>query len=182
MQNYIDFANKNGISLLNKGKCQFCGANVIEGIKECVDTFNKGFVSIIDFYNPNNTIYKFLSVDAHTLQHSEIHGRWNNHLHLTRLHLIFNYETNWTYESTPKLSKCLNKYKQTHLDEYLIPPRPLERGLLTISEIMNQSINEHKCKEMIRKWAQEVYKSWEKHHKTVEKIAEQYINTSGRIN
>ncbi len=177
MQNYIDFANKNGITLLDKGKCQFCGGNVIEGIKECIDTFNNELDSIIDFYNPNNTIYKFLSVDAHTLQHSEIHGRWNNHLHLTRLHLIINYKINWTYESTSKLSRCLNSYKQAHQEEYLISPKPFERGLLTISEVINHSENEDKCKEMIRKWALEVYKNWEKYHKTVEEIAEQFINT-----
>jgi len=57
MQNYIDFANKNGIVLLEKGKCQFCGANVSDGIKECVDIFNTEFDSSLDFYNPENLIY-----------------------------------------------------------------------------------------------------------------------------
>ncbi len=121
-----------------------------------------------------------MSVDAHTLQHPEIHGIWNNHLHLTRLHLILNYKINWTYKSSTILSGCLNKYKQTHLDEYLIPPRPLERGLLTITDIIDHSQNELKFKEMIRKWAMEVYTSLDQCHKTVEKITEKYIdNTSG---
>ena len=36
----MDFANKNGISLFEEGKCQLYGANVINGTKQCVDTFN----------------------------------------------------------------------------------------------------------------------------------------------
>ncbi len=179
MQSYIDFANKNGVVLLEKGKCQFCGANVSDGIKDCVDLFNNKLDASLNFYNPENYIYKFLSVDAHTLQHPEIHGRWNNHLHLTRLHLILKYKINWTYKSSTILSNCLNKYKQTHLDEYLIPPRPLERGSLTITDIINHSQNEQKFKEMIKRWSVEVYTSWNKYHITVEKIAENYIdNTS----
>ena len=180
MQSYIDFANKNGIVLLEKGKCQFCGADVSAGIKECVDMFNNELDSSLDFYHPDNLIYKFLIVDAHTLQHPEVHGRWNNHLHLSRLHLILNHKINWTYKSSTRLSRCLNKYKQTHLDEYLIPPGPLERGSLTITDIISHSKNEQKLKEMIGRWAMEVYTSWDQYHRTVEKIAEKYINnTSG---
>ncbi len=32
---------------------------------------------------------RFLSVDAMALQHCELHGPWNNHIHLARLFLIF---------------------------------------------------------------------------------------------
>jgi hypothetical protein len=88
MQDYKDFAKKNDIKLLDKGNCQFCGASIDGVIAECVDMFTNSLDNVIDFYNPINLIYKILSVDAHTLQHPGIHGRWNNHLHLTRLHLI----------------------------------------------------------------------------------------------
>ena len=88
MQDYISFAEKNGVSLLDSGACQFCGAEVQRGVHECLEIFNLGFQQI-DFSNPENHLYRFFIVDAHTLQHSEIHGRWNNHFHLTRLHLIF---------------------------------------------------------------------------------------------
>ncbi|CAM1346967.1 DUF5946 family protein [Tenacibaculum insulae] len=179
MQDYTDNAKKNGVVLIEKGKCQFCGADVEEGIKNCVDISNQGFEYQIDFLDFNNLIYKFLSVDAHTLQHSEIHGRWNNHLHLTRLHLIFKYKIKWTHQSTLKLSKSLNIYKKLHLDEHLTPPKPLERGLLSITDVVKKSKNEEEYKEMIKEWALEVYNCWERHHKTVGKIAEQYINTSG---
>lgn len=180
MQHYTDYANKNGVTLIKEGKCQFCGADVKNGIKDCVDIFNQGFEEQIDFLNFNNIIYKFLSVDAHTLQHSEIHGRWNNHLHLTRLHLIFKYKVKWTHQSTLKLSKCLNLYKKLHADEHLIPPKPLERGMFSITDVIKMAKNEGECKKMIEKWALEVYDSWKKEHKSVEKIAELFMeNTCG---
>lgn len=176
MQNYTDYANKNGVTLMEEGKCQFCGADVQKGIKDCVELFNQGFDYQIDFSNNNNIIYKFLSVDAHTLQHPEIHGRWNNHLHLTRLHLIFQYKVMWTYESTIKLSKCLKLYKKSHIDEYLIKPKPLERGKLSITDVIQKSNVEDEYKKMIEQWALEVYQSWKKEHELVENIAKLFLN------
>lgn len=177
MQSYTDYANKNGVTLIEDGQCQFCGAEVHQGIKDCVELFNQGFDYQIDFSNDNNIIYKFLSVDAHTLQHPEIHGRWNNHLHLTRLHLIFQYKVIWTYESTIKLSKYLKLYKKSHADEYLIPPKPLDRGRLSITDVMQKSNDEDECKKMIEQWALEVYNSWENEHKLVDNIAELFIKS-----
>ena len=103
MQDYINFTEKNGVTLLDNGKCQFCGANTKRGIHECLEIFNLGFQDI-DLTKTENHMYRFLIVDAHTLQHPEIHGRWNNHFHLLRLHLIFEYKIMWTYKLSPKLS------------------------------------------------------------------------------
>ncbi len=176
MQSYIDFANKNGILLLDKGKCQFCGANVSEGIKECIDIFNNELDFLLDFYNPENLIYKFLSVDAHTLQHPEIHGRWNNHFHLSRLHLIFKYDIKWSYKLSPKLSDYLNKYKVHKQDEYLIPPEILKRGNITTTDILETSTNETQCKVLIREWALDVYEKWSNYHGVVDKIAKGFLD------
>ena len=46
MQDYIDLARKNGVTLLDNGKCQFCGANTQRGIHECLEIFNLGFQEI----------------------------------------------------------------------------------------------------------------------------------------
>lgn len=122
MQDYIDIAKKNGIKLYNNGACQFCGAATTKGVHECVEIFSLGF-QLIDYSIPENHIYRFLSVDAHTLQHPEIHGRWNNHFHLLRQHLMFEYKIQWNYQLSPKLSAHLNTYKKKHQDEFLIPPQ-----------------------------------------------------------
>ena len=128
------------------------------------------------FRTVKNHIYRFLIVDSHTLQHSEIHGRWNNHFHLTRLHLIFKHGVKWSYKLSPKLSDHLNRYKVNNSDEYLIPPKVLERGKITTTDIREKSNDEAECKALIVKWAEEVYGVWNHSHDTVEKIARDFLN------
>ncbi|MEW7290122.1 DUF5946 family protein [Aquimarina sp. 2304DJ70-9] len=175
MQDYIDFAEKNGITLIDVGKCQFCGANTKRGIHECLEIFNLGFQNV-DFSKTENHIYRFLIVDAHTLQHPEIHGRWNNHFHLSRLHLIFKYNIKWTYRLSPKLSDYLNTYKTDKQDEYLIPPKTLERGKITTTDIKEKSTNEAISKDLIRKWALEVYGKWDTYYNVVDDIAKGFLS------
>ena len=180
MQDYIDLAEKNGVTLFDTGSCQFCGANTQRGIHECLEIFNLGFQKI-DFSNPKNHIYRFFIVDAHTLQHPEIHGRWNNHFHLTRLHLILKYKVSWTYELSPKLSDYLNKYKVNKSDEYLSPPDVLKRGSITTTDVKKKAHNEAKCKEMIQEWAKEVYLAWENARSIVDKIAQEFLNQNKHL-
>ena len=170
MQEYTDLAKKNGVTLLDSGSCQFCGANVERGIHECLEIFNIGFQKI-DFSDSKNHIYRFLIVDAHTLQHPEIHGRWNNHFHLSRLHLIFKYNVNWTYQLSPKLSDHLNRYKAKNQNERLTPPEVLKRGKITTTDVREKANNEADCKNMIIQWAQEVYEVWHEYHDVVDQIA-----------
>ncbi|TMU50397.1 DUF5946 family protein [Flagellimonas algicola] len=175
MQDYVDLAEKNGVHLLETGKCQFCGANTTRGIHECMEIFNVGFQEI-DFSKVENHGYRFKIVDAHTLQHPEIHGRWNNHFHLTRLHLVFKYDIKWTYQLSPKLSDHLNKYKRDKQDEYLIPPIVLQRGNITTTDILEKSKNEGECKKLINSWAKEVYDIWNNYHNLVDNIAKGFLN------
>ncbi|WP_207421548.1 DUF5946 family protein [Desertivirga brevis] len=174
MQDYIDIANKNGVILLNRGSCQFCGAETKRGIHECIEIFSLGF-QLIDYSKPENHIYRFLSVDAHTLQHPEIHGRWNNHFHLTRQHLMFHYQIQWNYSFSPKLSNYLNLYKAGKSEEYLVPPKIFARGNITVTDLINKAANESDCQEMIKRWGMEVYNSWSRHHETVDGIADEFI-------
>jgi hypothetical protein len=174
MQDYISIAEKNGVVLLEEGRCQFCGANTKRGIHECLKIFNLGFQDI-DYSNFENHMYRFMIVDAHTLQHPEIHGRWSNHFHLTRLHLIFNYKVDWTYELSPILSNYLNKYKVDRQDEYLSAPNALQRGTITTTDILDESKNKGEIKKLIKKWANEVYQEWAVHHAVVDKIAKEFL-------
>ena len=175
MQDYIELAKKNGVILVDSGKCQFCGANTKRGIHECLEIYNLDFQEI-DFSIIDNHIYRFLIVDAHTLQHPEIHGRWNNHFHLTRLHLIFKFDIKWTYSLSPKLSDYLNKYKVSKQNEYLHPPKALDRGRITTTDIIEKSKSEAENKNIIRKWAKEVYEKWDTHHDVVDIIAKGFLN------
>jgi hypothetical protein len=179
MQDYIDQAEKNGVILLAAGKCQFCGAHTSGGVHECVELFSTGF-RLIDFSRNENHLFRFLSVDAHTLQHPEIHGRWNNHFHLTRLHLILQLNYSWDYSKSPLLSAYLNAYKKERPDERLIPPKPLERGVITTTDMIHQATTEDECKALIRDWALSVYRSWGKYHTLVDEIAQGFLTQNKR--
>lgn len=170
MQDYRDIANKNGVELNEVGPCQFCGAQVTRGIHECVEIFNVGF-SLVDFSMPENHIFRFFIVDAHTLQHPEIHGRWSNHFHLTRLHLIFKYKIYWSYQLSPLLSDTLNDYKRKNLNEFLSPPKVGKRGNINSEKVSNLSKGQSALKLSIEDWAREVYQTWKPNWHVVDKLA-----------
>jgi hypothetical protein len=174
MQDFIDQANKNGVTLLDKGICQFCGADLQGGVYECMDTYSKG----LDILDLNNSIYyfpRFLSVDAHALQHPEIHGRWSNHFHLTRLNLIIERKVKWDYKKSPLLSNYLNEYKLNRPNEILIPPALLKRGKITTKDL-TKATTADACVELMKNWAEEVYHSWSSNHLLVSKIADGFIS------
>ncbi len=172
MKDYFEFAERNGVTLLDDGPCQFCGAQTKRGIHECLEIFNLGFR--LDFSNPENHIYRFQMVDAHALQHPEIHGRWSNHFHLTRLHLIIKYDVQWTYKLSPILSNHLNEYKVKKKNEYLNPQNPFERGAVNSTEIL-KGLSQEQRKELIKRWAFEVYHKWSPYHHVVDKLAVDFL-------
>mgnify|MGYP006294361009 CR=1 FL=1 len=179
MQDYIEFAKKNEVELKDIGQCQFCGATTQRGVHECVEIFSLGFQHM-DYSKIENHRFRFLAVDAHTLQHPELHGRWSNHFHLTRLHLVHHYQVKWDYKLSPKLSDHLNRYKAQNNGEVLDPPAVLQRGTITTTDIVERSNDEGECKEMIKDWSLEVYKAWSKYHATVDTIADGFIKASIR--
>jgi hypothetical protein len=179
MQDFIDQANKNGVTLLDNGMCQFCGAGYQRGIFECMDNYNNG-LELLDFNNSENHLFRFLSVDAHALQHPEIHGRWNNHFHLTRLNLILDKEQTWDYKKSPMLSDYLNAYKLNRPNEFLTIPKPLARGSITARDLTKVTTTDE-CVELIRKWANEVYQAWSENHALVSQIADGFIEKRHNI-
>lgn len=180
MQDYIQMAAKNNVTLHDEGPCQFCGGRTQRGVHECVEAFSFSFQSL-DHSKQEDHVYRFLGVDAHCLQHPEIHGRWNNHFHLTRLHLIFEYQIFWTYQLSPQLSEHLNAYKEGKEDELLIPPPPGSRGLITSMDVRDVQEDYSQTKAMLRKWGEEVYQIWRASHPVVGKIAATFIAKSKEV-
>ena len=173
MQDFISQAHKNGVTLLSTGKCQFCGGAYQRGIFECMENYNSGN-DFLNFNNVENHLFIFLSVDAHALQHPEIHGRWNNHFHLTRLHLILEKNINWDYKTSPILSDYLNEYKAVRPNEFLNPPTALNRGIITTKDFLTVTTAEE-CMKLIKKWAEEVYIAWKENHVIVSQIADGFL-------
>jgi len=169
MQNYIDIARKNGITLKDSGQCQFCGASTLRGIHECLEIFNIGFQSM-EQSGVDDHLYRFFIVDAHCLQHPEIQGRWSNHFHLSRLHLIIHYKVNWTYDLSSKLSEVLNEYKILRQNEFLAQPAVFERGKITSTDIQ-ETLTSEELKNQIMSWAKSVYSSWKNNHELIDELA-----------
>jgi hypothetical protein len=181
MQDFIDQANKNGVTLHDKGRCQFCGADFQKGIFDCMDNYNNG-LQLLDFNNSGHHISRFLSVDAHALQHPEIHGRWSNHFHLIRLNLILDKKQTWDYKKSPFLSDYLNNYKLNRPNEFLAIPKPLDRGKITVKDLIKATTADE-CVELIKNWADEVYHSWSSSHSLVSQIAVGFLdnNYNGKV-
>lgn len=180
MQDYLDMAAKNNLVLHGEGPCQFCGAHTQRGIHECVEVFNFAFQTL-DHSNLEDHLYRFLGVDAHCLQHPEIHGRWNNHFHLTRLHLVFAYQVFWTYQLSPKLSDHLNAYKSGKEDEVLTPPPPGDRGQITTTDIQRANENYPQTKAILQQWGEDVYQTWKAYHPLVDNIANTFLEKSKQL-
>jgi predicted PolB exonuclease-like 3'-5' exonuclease len=138
-----------------------------------MENYNNGLL-LFDFNDSKNHLYRFLSVDAHALQHPEIHGRWSNHFHLTRLHLILEKKQTWDYKKSPLLSDYLNKYKSNKPNEFLKAPEPFDRGKITAKNL-NKVTTAEECAELIIKWADEVYHAWNSNHGTVAQIANGFL-------
>jgi Family of unknown function (DUF5946) len=179
MKDFFDQAEKNKVKLLKEEKYQFCGADYQNGIFECMENYNQGH-EFLDFTNAEHHIARFLSVDAHALQHPEIHGRWSNHFHLTRLNLIFEKKAKWDYKKSPLLSNYLNEYKASRPNEFLISPKPMERGNLTAKDL-TKSATAEECVELVKQWATEVYDAWNLSHSIVLQIAEGFLEKNNNI-
>ena len=169
MQDWQVQAKKNELNILEDGKCQLCGSNTAKGLFECV---GKSSLITHQFNHEDGIKYNtiFLCVDAHALQHSEIHGRWNNHFHLTRLNLILIENINWDYKLSPLLSNVVNSYKMKHLDEKIVSPEIGKRGFITISDV-EKSSSDSDYIQLVNKWAVGVFESFIQGHEISKKIS-----------
>ena len=173
MPDFITYAKTHGIELLSEGPCQFCGSGVSKGVVECHGNTHH-LSGVLDFNNPLHFETRFLSVDAMALQHCELHGKWNNHIHLTRLFLIFQNNVSWDYFKTPQLSNIVNKYKKNS-SELLTPPPPGQRGNITSLDLI-QCDTTAELIGKVREWAMEVFHSFGNHHMVASTIARMYID------
>ena len=177
MQDWKEQAKKNGIQIIDKGKCQLCGAGTLNGLVECVE--KSGIISHkLDHIDGVSNMTIFKCVDSHALQHSEIHGRWNNHFHLSRLNLILQKNIKWNYKYSTILSNVLDEYKSENSDEEIKSPKIKKRGVLTISDIEDVE-SENLYIKLVNEWAKNVYESYVEGHNIAEKISKLFIN---RIN
>jgi hypothetical protein len=163
MKSWREQAEKNGLTIIEEGNCQLCNARTKKGLIECVDKSSMIIHKLDhDLGIKNMTI--FLCVDAHALQHGEIHGRWNNHFHLTRLNLILNRKVQWNYKLSPVLSRILDAYKLAHKGEIIGNPKCHERGRISVVDLEKVK-SDIDYIDIVNQWAFEVYNKFVSGHK-----------------
>jgi hypothetical protein len=157
MQTFREFATKNGVTLAATGPCQFCGAEVERGVEQCLDLFS-GLAGLLR-YEKEYAAAHLLSVDSHTLQHPEIHGRLNNHVHLLSLCLMLERGASSAMGTRkPAVEKFLALGRQW---PPLAPPPIGQRGGITVAEVVAASVAQRP--EIARHWAEQVWRSWQAH-------------------
>jgi predicted transcriptional regulator YdeE len=72
------------------------------------------------------------------------------------------------------LSDYLNAYKLNRPNEFLTIPKPLDRGKITAKDLIKATTS-NECIELIKKWADEVYRSWSSSHSIVSQIADGFL-------
>lgn len=102
-----------------------------------------------------------LTTDAHALQHVEELNDKDICFHLARLCWILEYDGSAAIGNGPTwLQQSLD---DTETDMILAPPKPMQRGKLTVAGIFPAiPADEHAI--IIKKWAQSVWQAWESHH------------------
>jgi len=169
MQDIERQARKKGIKLERHGRCQFCGSNVQGGVFECFEVFIEMGGRLAETGLP-----PFRYADAHCLQHSEVHGDWNNNLHLARQYLILERGIAWDYSKTPLLSRIMDDYKLSH-PESRIPALPvMDRGQLTVIDLIG--LEHQELERGLGSWANDVYRSYERFHPIAKAIGDLYLS------
>jgi hypothetical protein len=173
MQEWQEQAFKNNLVILAEGECQLCGAKTNKNLFECVEK-TSFLTHKLNHELGIKHMTIFLCVDAHALQHSEIHGRWNNHFHLTRLNLILLEKIQWSYKFSPILSNVIDSYKIKHSDEIIITPELKRRGLTMITDV-ERSTSDKGYINLVNKWATDVFESFHSGHKIAQQISDLFI-------
>lgn len=136
--------------------CQCCGARVAEGLKGCFELFAE--LGLRRYNDPAGDPPFFYGVDAHALQHPEVHGKKNNAADLLRLHWIFAHDAHAHAGTVPR-------WWQHYLAHYDVPrlEPPVARGDVTVVDVAAAATPDEYTV-LLRAWAEAVYQAWSLHH------------------
>lgn len=170
MQDFRLQAVKNGVALVESGACQFCGAAVERGVAQCLDLLGE-LAGRVRNERAYGAVHLF-SVDAHALQHPEVHGRLNNHVHLLSLCLMLERGASAAMGSRkPAVEKFLALGREW---PPLVPPPAGERGALTAKDVADASIEERP--ELARRWGEQVWEAWRAHQPWVRRTLDRLMH------
>ena len=137
-------------------RCQCCGAAVAEGVKGCFEHFSALLTR--GYNDPRYGAAIFYGVDAHALQHPEIHGKKNNAGHLLRLCWLIEHDAHAHSATVPA---WWQRYTARADIPVLEPPG--QRGSITVADLSDAATPEE-YRALMRQWAEAVYAAWAAHH------------------
>lgn len=106
------------------------------------------------------------SVDAHALQHPELHGRFSNHVHLLSLCLMLERGASASIDSR---QPAVEKFLALGRDWPPLDAPPVgSRGILTVRSVLAASPSERPS--LARQWAEDVWQGWQRHHPWVRRM------------
>ncbi|HEY3227933.1 MAG TPA: DUF5946 family protein [Roseiflexaceae bacterium] len=136
--------------------CRCCGAHVPNGVQGCFELYTQLSVQpVAQAAPPAASTYR---VNAHALQHPEIHGKTNNAAHLLWLCWLFEYDGDADLPGGPPWWQ--RNPKRSEVPTLVAPDF---RGALTVVDVARApSPNEHLM--LAEQWARAVYHAWQAHH------------------
>lgn len=112
----------------------------------------------------------FLCVDAHALQHPEIHKPLRGLFHLSRLKLILEDRFQWEYGFSPVLNQVVNEYKRAHAWLAMEVPPVGSRGAARVTDLP-KGLDEPAFVDGVWKWSEEIYNAYENGRELVADLA-----------
>jgi len=130
---------------------------VAEGAKGCFERF----AAVLEqgYRDRRYSAASFYGVDAHALQHPEIHGKKNNAAHLLRLCWVIEYDAHAQSGTVPAWWQ-----RYTARTDIPILAPPTARGLVTVVDLATAATPDAYASGM-RGWAEAVYAAWDAHHR-----------------
>ncbi len=170
IQNFLRHGARSGPANQDHGPCPFCGATVEGGTEACL-TLLAGLSERARAENAYAQAHRF-SVDAHALQHPELHGPLNNHVHLLSLCLMLERGNAAEIGSRqPAVEKFLALGRQWAPIE---APPPGRRGTLTVQNVSQAPAAERP--RLAREWAQEVWGIWQPYHPWTRRMLDRLLH------
>ncbi len=137
--------------------CRYCGASIPKRARNCFEYYSEIMTS--KFSTEEFRKFQIYCVDAHALQHPELHGIKNNFYHL--LSLCYSFE----FKKEPLNYKDIKFLQQRANSTKDIPTLmvPANRGTMSINTIENIS-EKDQFEKTSREWAFEVWNTWSRYH------------------
>jgi hypothetical protein len=135
--------------------CHCCGAHVLNGVQGCFELYTELSVSAVAQAAPlAASTYR---VNAHALQHPEIHGKTNNAAHLLWLCWLFEFDGDASVPGGPPW------WRRAGRGDVPMLVAPEVRGGLTVVDVAQATSPEEHLR-LAERWARAVYGAWQAHH------------------